>query len=116
MGMVYMEIKERNNRKYFYRVISIREGKKVKKRRIYLGVNVDPKLLLKREKEADENILNKKRHIAHFKKEQYQKGRHIWELCDRIAKKEQRYRHFNRATKKYGVCFCRLKRSAYKNS
>ena len=58
--MVYTEIKERNNRKYFYRVISIREERKVKKRRIYLGVNLDPRLLLKKEKEADGNILNKK--------------------------------------------------------
>ena len=58
--MVYTEIKERNNRRYFYRVISIRKGRKVKKRRVYLGVNIDPKLLLKKEKETDENILNKK--------------------------------------------------------
>ena len=34
--MAYTEIKERNEKKYFYRVVSMREGKSVKKRK-YLG-------------------------------------------------------------------------------
>lgn len=54
--MVYTEIKEKNGKKYFYRVKSVREGKKVKKKRIYLGVDLDKKKLLKEEKEADKEL------------------------------------------------------------
>ena len=57
--MVYTELKKRNKRTYFYRVISIREGKKVKKQRVYLGVNIGPVSLQKKEKEADKHILNR---------------------------------------------------------
>ena len=38
--MVYTEIKEKNKRKYYYRVKSIRNGKKISKKRKYLGVNL----------------------------------------------------------------------------
>lgn len=39
--MTYTEIKERNGKKYYYRVRSIRKGNKFKKNRIYLGVNLN---------------------------------------------------------------------------
>ena len=56
--MVYTEIKERNGRKYYYRVISIRDGNKIRKRRIYLGVNLNKKKLLNKKIEADRKMLS----------------------------------------------------------
>jgi len=57
--MVYTEIKERKSRKYYYRVLSVRKGQKISKKREYLGVNLTKKELPIKEKEAD-NILNLK--------------------------------------------------------
>ncbi|MHA1344279.1 MAG: hypothetical protein ACTSQG_09845 [Promethearchaeota archaeon] len=55
--MVYTEVKEKNGKKYYYRVKSIRSGKKVKKQRIYLGKNLSKGKLALKEKSAD-NTLN----------------------------------------------------------
>ena len=55
--MVYTEIKKRNNKKYYYRVISLRQGGKIKKQRVYLGVNLDRASLLKRVEKADHYLL-----------------------------------------------------------
>ena len=61
IAMAYTEIKERNGRKYYYRVISVRKGDKVMKNRKYLGVNLISKKLSNKEKEANKEIsLNKK--------------------------------------------------------
>jgi Fic family protein len=54
--MAYTEIKERNKKKYYYRVRSIRKGGKVGKKRIYLGSNLGKKELTKAEKEADRGL------------------------------------------------------------
>ncbi len=54
--MAYTEIKEQNSKKYYYRVISIRKGKKVEKKRIYLGVNLSKEKLTKKIKEADKEL------------------------------------------------------------
>jgi len=54
--MVHNEIQEKKGRKYYYRVKSIREGKKVSKERIYLGVNLSKEDLKKKEKEADKKL------------------------------------------------------------
>ena len=54
--MVHSEIQERNGRKYYYRVRSIRTGNKVRKERVYLGVNLIKKELEKKEKEADRKL------------------------------------------------------------
>jgi Fic family protein len=54
--MVHNEIQEKNRRKYYYRVKSIRKGSKVKKERIYLGVNLNKEELRKKEKEADSKL------------------------------------------------------------
>jgi len=54
--MAYTEIKERKKKKYYYRVLSIREGKKVSKRRKYLGVNLMPKKLSNKEKVANKEF------------------------------------------------------------
>ncbi len=58
--MTYTEIKERNGNKYFYRVISIREDNKVRKKRVYLGANLDKHTLADKEFEADKSFLNEK--------------------------------------------------------
>jgi len=55
--MAYTEIKEKAGNKYYYRVKSIREGKKVKKERIYLGVNLNKEELKIKEKTADKELV-----------------------------------------------------------
>jgi hypothetical protein len=59
--MVYTEIKEKNGRKYYYRVRSIREGKTFRKNRIYLGKNLLKRELVFKEKMADENLNSRKK-------------------------------------------------------
>src|SRR3989344_599570 len=60
--MAYTEIKERNSKKYYYRVVSIRKGDKISKKREYLGVNLSKEQLLVKEEEADVQLsINKKR-------------------------------------------------------
>ena len=59
-SMVYNEIKKVNGKKYFYRVRSIRNGKKFKKERIYLGVNLTKKELNNKKKEADIKLMKNK--------------------------------------------------------
>lgn len=54
--MVYTEIKKKNENKYYYRVKSLRKGKKIEKKRIYLGVNLSSEELFKKEKEADREL------------------------------------------------------------
>jgi Fic family protein len=51
--MVFTEIQERNGKKYYYRVITYRDGKKVKNKKIYLGVDLKKKELSKAESQAD---------------------------------------------------------------
>lgn len=67
--MTYTEIRIRKKKKYYYRVLSVRNGKKISKKRKYLGVNLIKKQLIKKEKEAD-NLLKvkNKRKIEFFKK------------------------------------------------
>ncbi len=54
--MAYTEIKQRNNRKYYYRVISERKGNKVTKLRKYLGINLSKKTLINKQKTADKEL------------------------------------------------------------
>jgi Fic family protein len=54
--MVHTEIQEKNGRKYYYRVKSIRNGNKIGKERVYLGVNLNQEELDKKEKEADSKL------------------------------------------------------------
>ncbi len=58
--MTYTEIKTRNENKYFYRVISVRKERKVNKKRIYLGVNLNKQVLSNKEAKADKSLLNEK--------------------------------------------------------
>jgi len=55
--MVYTEIKEKNGKKYFYRVLSIRKGPRIEKKRIYLGVDLDKKNLTDKENLADKELM-----------------------------------------------------------
>lgn len=54
--MAYTEIKTRNKKKYYYRVISIRKKNKVSKKRVYLGVDLSKEELAKKEKQADTQL------------------------------------------------------------
>lgn len=58
--MVYTEIKEKNGREYYYRVINSRKGNKFKKSRVYLGVNLTKEKLKIAESKADKKLLSKK--------------------------------------------------------
>jgi len=62
--MVYTEIKERNGKRYYYRVRSIRDGKKFKKERIYLGKDLSKEKLSIKEGTADDKLTVKKNSIA----------------------------------------------------
>ncbi len=55
--MVYTEIKKKDGKLYYYRVLSIREGKKVGKNRVYLGTNLKKPILLEKEREADKELM-----------------------------------------------------------
>ena len=61
--MTYTEIKTRNNKKYYYRVLSVRKGRKISKKRKYLGVNLPEKELKEKENQADKRlkVKNKKK-------------------------------------------------------
>lgn len=59
--MPYMEVKQRNGNKYYYRAISVRTMGKIGKKREYLGRNLSSKELLKKELVADRNLLKIKR-------------------------------------------------------
>ncbi len=67
--MVFTEIKTRNKKIYYYRVLSIRKQGKVTKKRKYLGVNLSKKELQKKEIKADK-VLNprKKKETKALKK------------------------------------------------
>ncbi len=54
--MAYTEIKKRKDDKYYYRVMSVRNRKKVDKKRVYLGVNLNNEELAKKIKEADKEL------------------------------------------------------------
>jgi len=58
--MTYTEIKQKNEKKYYYRVRSMREGKKFRKERIYLGKNLSKKDLSIKEKQADKKLIESK--------------------------------------------------------
>lgn len=55
--MPYTEIKEKNGKKYYYRVLSVRKGAKINKKRVYLGVDLNKAKILKKEAEADRELL-----------------------------------------------------------
>ena len=58
--MVYTEVRNINGKKYYYRVISIRNKDKISKKRVYLGYDLSKLELSKKEKIADKQLLSKK--------------------------------------------------------
>ncbi len=58
--MAYTEIKERNRKRYYYRVSSVRRGAKINKKRIYLGVNLKNDELKQKEEKTDKELLREK--------------------------------------------------------
>ena len=65
--MVYTETRNIKGKKYYYRVISIRDGEKISKKRVYLGYSLSDLELSKKEKIADKELLFKK--ISRINKE-----------------------------------------------
>ncbi|MDP1728959.1 MAG: nucleotidyltransferase family protein [archaeon] len=67
--MTYTEIQKRNGEEYYYRVLSIRSGKKVNKKKIYLGKNLSKLDLRGKEDLADKEILKDRiqKHIVLIK-------------------------------------------------
>lgn len=55
--MAYTEIRKINRREYYYRVLSIRKGKKISKKRVYIGYGLTKAELSKKEKEADKQLI-----------------------------------------------------------
>ena len=58
--MTYTELKEKNGKRYYYRVRSVRRGNKFKKERVYLGVNLSEQKLSEKEIQADKKLLKDK--------------------------------------------------------
>jgi Fic family protein len=54
--MVYTEVKERNGKKYYYRVLNIRKDNKFRKKRIYLGVDLEKGDISDAETKADKEL------------------------------------------------------------
>jgi len=59
--MTYTEVKKRNNNSYYYRVLSVRKGEKISKKRKYLGVNLSKDELKEKERLADKELNVKKK-------------------------------------------------------
>lgn len=53
---MYTEIQEKNGRKYYYRIRSIRKGQKIQKIKKFLGVNLNKNAIKNKELEADKNL------------------------------------------------------------
>ena len=58
--MTYTEVKGKNRKIYYYRVRSIRIGKKFRKERVYLGLNLSDKSLAEKEIQADKILLKER--------------------------------------------------------
>lgn len=86
--MTYTEIKERNKKKYYYRVLSVREGRKTVKKREYLGVNLSPELLNVKEQKADEKLFLTKK----------EKNKKALEKIKKVIIKILRKHHIKRAS------------------
>lgn len=54
--MAYTEVKKKGGKKYYYRAVSVRDGKKVSKKRKYLGKDLSKKELARAELEADREL------------------------------------------------------------
>ena len=71
--MTYTEIKEKNKKKYYYRVLSIRKDKDFQKKRVYLGDNLSKEELKLREERADQELKQEKKEEINNKNEKIAK-------------------------------------------
>ncbi|MBN1896488.1 MAG: nucleotidyltransferase family protein [Candidatus Aenigmarchaeota archaeon] len=62
--MTYTEVKERNGKRYYYRVRSIRNGDKFRKERIYMGIGLSGSELSEKEVLADKKLMKDKIEIG----------------------------------------------------
>jgi len=65
--MTYTEIRNIKDKKYYYRVISIRKNNKISKKRIYLGSNLSQSEVLKKQNEADQILKPKNKELEKIK-------------------------------------------------
>lgn len=91
--MVYTEIKRVNGKKYYYRVKSVREGKKVGKKRVYLGEGLTHESLLKKETEADKVLSVLSRLLSETEAKELEKIRRNY-LEQPRENRENRYEAF----------------------
>jgi cell filamentation protein, protein adenylyltransferase len=71
--MVYTEVKKKNGKSYYYRVLSFRKKKKVSKKRVYLGVDLKKSQLYKKEKQADKELMLLSTLLNEIEKKELQK-------------------------------------------
>ena len=91
--MTYTEIKEKGEKKYYYKVKSIRHGKKVGKQRVYLGVNLSKQELQQKEQDADKILSG----ISESKESEASK---IAKQAEKQQKSKQPQKQNNNKTKK----------------
>ncbi len=70
---MYTEIKEKNKKKYYYRVLSVRTGENFQKKRVYLGDNLSKEELKLREERADQELKQEKKEEINNKNEKIAK-------------------------------------------
>jgi len=85
--MAYTEIKQKNKRKYYYRVRTLRKGKKFKKQRIYLGKGLSKKELAIEEKIADNKLYKISDNKDKIKKEKLKIANEFIPKIKKILKK-----------------------------
>src|SRR3989338_2948271 len=56
LNMVFTETKQKGDKKYYYRVKSVRKGNKITRESKYLGVNLTEKELKEQENKADQDL------------------------------------------------------------
>ncbi len=71
--MVYTEVKEISGKRYYYRVHSVREGKRIRKKRVYLGVDLNKEELSKKKDAADKELVLLSSLLSDSKKEELKK-------------------------------------------
>ena len=86
--MTYTEIKEKGEKKYYYRVKSVRKGEKVDKQRVYLGGNLKKQELKEKEQEADKQLLNIKTKEPEIQTKKQEKVEKKQEIQPEIPNKE----------------------------
>ena len=91
--MSYTEKKKRGGSAYYYRVRSYREGDKVKKRRKYLGKDLDPSELNIAEKEADRELYILKGLLSQSEMDELERIKTEYEAKSKISRKN-RYETF----------------------